>query len=238
MLHRRQLPVISPCDDFAGREATDDAPAWCTHCTKHVHDLSRLREDEVLALVTRSGGDLCVSYRTRADGSIELRPPRRPLVPAVLAIALAGCAGHLGELEPMASDCVDASGVEMPCPPWAAHGGPTIPDAFASDEVAAGAPVRPDLLAPPDDDAPVAVADVDAPIDRVAIDPVDGGPTEDSTTVAEEPAPCVVTPAMRRAAENERRFVRGKLAPLTDALICASDRAQRAEGRRQRRSAR
>lgn len=232
MLHRRQLPVISACDEFVGREATDHAPAHCTHCAKDVHDLSRLTEDEVIALIARRGGDLCVSYRVRDDGSIELRSRRPRFAPVTLALALTGCAGHLGEAAAENDERIEALGAGEGCP---------LPDAPVKDEADKYA-VDPDALAaalaagladepatPAVDPAPHA----DDPFAPHVFDPMHPG---DGTSTSDPPAPsCVVTDRMRRMAEAERRFVRGKLAPLTDARICANERIRKAEERHQRR---
>lgn len=136
-LHRRQLPIVSPCDGFEGREATDREPAFCTRCAKPVHDLSRLTEREVVGLLARhAGGELCLSYRTREDGAIVTRtPPPSRLAPVAIAASLAGCAGHLGDAEARARDCVDADGYRIDCPPNPRLDHAVIPDAIADDHV-------------------------------------------------------------------------------------------------------
>lgn len=146
-LHRRQLPIVSPCDGFEGREATDREPAFCTRCAKPVHDLSRLTEREVVGLLARHvGGELCLSYRTHEDGAIVTRaaPPSR-LAPAALAASLAGCAGHLGESDSHARDCIDDDGYRVDCPPTPRLDQPQIPDAI---EEAGFAPETIDVAVP------------------------------------------------------------------------------------------
>lgn len=241
MLHRRQLPVISPCDEFVGREATDTDDAFCTRCAKAVHDLSRLREDEVRALVARTGGDLCVSYRVRDDGTVELRPPRRPLAPVALALALAGCAGHVGDGDaPVWDDCEDAGGYRVPCPPRAADGRTGIPGGDAAapegtddDDTSAERPAD-DPASP---SAPDRIAVTESPWD--AAEPLDDAPAEIPRVYDEvEPAAsCVVTERMRQRERRRRMFVRGKLGPMTDASICEQERweRERAQERRRRR---
>ncbi|HWB80361.1 MAG TPA: hypothetical protein VG755_35595 [Nannocystaceae bacterium] len=148
-LHRRQLPIVSPCDGFEGREATDREPAFCTRCAKPVHDLSRLTEREVVTLLARHvGGGLCLSYRTRDDGAIVTRaaPPSR-LAPAVIAASLAGCAGHLGDAEARARDCLDADGYRVDCPPQPRLDQPVIPDAIADDRDDDEVPAAPTEIA-------------------------------------------------------------------------------------------
>lgn len=235
MLHRRQLPVISQCDAFVGREATDDAPGHCTHCAKDVHDLSRLTEDEVIALIARTGGDLCVSYRMRDDGTIELRQRRSRLAPVGLALALTGCAGHFGEPVGDAEDDEQIEvglydGCPMPDEPAMTPADKYAVDSTELDEaLAAGHPdesITPGIASRPIwDDPSTSGGAADRDADRTAAG-------------EEEAASCVVTDRMRRMAEAERRFARGKLGPLTDSLICANERIRDAEARRQRRDRR
>ncbi|HWB77554.1 MAG TPA: hypothetical protein VG755_21460 [Nannocystaceae bacterium] len=143
-LTRRQLPIASPCQEFVGRRATATEPAYCTRCEKNVHDLSRLTEPEVITLLARNiGKRVCVSYRTGADGSIAMRPTPSRFAPAALAVSLAGCAGHMSEVDRTASaDCVDESGYDTACPPK-----PRLADAVIPDANDANA-VEPDAIDP------------------------------------------------------------------------------------------
>lgn len=128
-LHRRQLPIASPCERFEGTEATADRAAFCTRCDKHVHDLSRLTEPQVVDLLARNvGREVCVSYRTRPDGTIALRKPVSPMAPAAIALAMTGCAGHLATPELIPDDCVDAAGYHVECPPGVRLDMAVIPD--------------------------------------------------------------------------------------------------------------
>lgn len=236
VLHRFQLPVISQCDAFVGREATDDAPGHCTHCAKDVHDLSRMTEDEVVALIARTGGDLCVSYRVREDGMIELRQRRPRLAPAVLTLALTGCAGHFGEPMDDAEDDehIVARGLYDGCPM------PDEPPMTPADKYAVDSTELDEALAAghPDESITPGIAARplwDDPSMPGRVTQSDPGAT---ATGDEETASCVVTDRMRRMAEAERRFARGKLGPLTDSLICANERIREAEARRQRRQRR
>lgn len=178
MITRRQLPILSACQQFVGRSATDDEPAYCTNCSKHVHDLSRMKEREVIGLLARHLGErVCISYRSRADGTIALRATPSRFAPVALAVALAGCAGHVSDGDDVAkTDCVDAAGYEVPCPSVARVGIVAMPDTVAPP------PVEP--VAPPSDDTnPVKgglmVPEVDAPPldgeivvdDRAQLDP-------------------------------------------------------------------
>ncbi len=128
-LHRRQLPIASPCQAFEGTPASESTPAFCTRCDKHVHDLSRLTEPQVVELLARHVDErLCVSYRTRTDGTIALRRPPPRLAPATFALSLAGCAGHLADEPADAKGCVDPAGYGIDCPPQSRLGLAVIPD--------------------------------------------------------------------------------------------------------------
>jgi hypothetical protein len=134
-LHRRQLPIASPCLGFEGHAATATAPAFCTRCDKPVHDLSRLSEPEVIGVLAQHvGRELCIAYRTRADGAVVTRATPSRLGPAALAASLSGCAGHLAEAQTQAQDCVDVDGYHVACPPRPRLDQPVIPEAEAPDE--------------------------------------------------------------------------------------------------------
>jgi hypothetical protein len=236
MLHRRQLPVVSPCDEFVGREAIGNEPAYCTRCAKTVHDLSGMREREVIALLRKTiGQDVCISYRTREDGSIQLRPERRSLAPLGLALSLAGCAGHLDESAMDTGDCRDAAGLEVPCPP-SRFGDAVVPE-LDEDTGAQTMPARGST----DASEPAHPVGVDAdPLeshdgnerDTIAAADDDADPTGSVDPVLEratEEASCVVTDRMRRREQRRRMFMRGKMLPLTDELICEIEAERRRE---------
>ena len=74
------LPVIevqSPCPvdwDAMHRDravGADDRARFCAHCQRHVHDLSTMRSDEVVDLICRSAGRLCVRFEQTADGAVK-----------------------------------------------------------------------------------------------------------------------------------------------------------------------
>jgi hypothetical protein len=236
VLHRRQLPVISHCDAFVGREASDDAPGHCTHCAKDVHDLSRMTEDEVVRLIARTGGDLCVSYRVREGGAIELRSRRSRLAPVGLALALTGCAGHFGEPMDDAEDDerIEAAGLYDGCP-MPDEPAMTPADAYAVDSTELDAARA---AGPLDESITPGIASTPITSDGSSTTRVADHDSDATATVDEATASCVVTDRMRRMAEAERRFVRGKLGPLTDSMICANERVREAEARRQRRERR
>lgn len=135
MLHSRQLQVVSPCDSFRGTPADGDRPAYCTHCSKHVHDLSRMSERELVLFIARHrDDDICISYEAREDGSIVTREQARALAPAALALSLAGCAGHMGDAAATRTECFDAQGYATDCPPTPRLDMAVIPDGAETEE--------------------------------------------------------------------------------------------------------
>jgi hypothetical protein len=77
------LPVIevqAPCPADWNVMDGDDRARFCAHCERHVHDLSAMRSDEVLDLICRNAGRLCVRFEQTADGAVktlDYAPPRR-----------------------------------------------------------------------------------------------------------------------------------------------------------------
>jgi hypothetical protein len=100
------LPVIevqTPCPaDWNAMDDGDDQARFCAHCQHHVHDLSAMRSDEVVDLICRNAGQLCVRFERTADGAVRTLDyaPRRGgwrgryrwLVVALLAALGAGSA--------------------------------------------------------------------------------------------------------------------------------------------------
>ena len=67
------LPVIEipePCTADWNTMTGDNRRRFCAHCQRHVHDLSAMRNDEVLDLICRNAGDLCVQFERAADGQV------------------------------------------------------------------------------------------------------------------------------------------------------------------------
>jgi hypothetical protein len=124
-LAARRLPIVQRCPDRNAVRRTGEARLWCEGCATAVHDLSAMRESEARRLLAQNvGRSICVAYRVRPDGTIDVRPdpPRRRLVAAAAAV-LTACAGHLEEDELSSpEDCADAIG--CPNPDMA----PAIPD--------------------------------------------------------------------------------------------------------------
>jgi hypothetical protein len=109
---RTPLPVIrvdvaTPCtmswDEMT--PADDSGRRFCEHCQRHVHDLSRLRGDEVVDLICKNAGNLCVRYEQLpgggaktleyADRSGEGLRTRRWLLAGVIVSLLGGVANAM-----------------------------------------------------------------------------------------------------------------------------------------------
>lgn len=56
------VKVTSPCNEDWNAMIGDDLMRFCSHCAKHVNDISRLRRKDALRLVKRSQGNVCVRY--------------------------------------------------------------------------------------------------------------------------------------------------------------------------------
>lgn len=89
-----QIAVASPCnaswDDMVG----DDRVRFCLQCDKNVFNLSAMsREDAEGLLEARAGGEMCVRYYQRADGTImtsDCPVGQKKKVRKRLALAVAG----------------------------------------------------------------------------------------------------------------------------------------------------
>lgn len=250
MLHSRQLQVASPCESFAGTPAQGERPAYCTNCSKHVHDLSRMSERELLSFVARHrDGDICISYEAREDGSVVTREKARALAPAALALSLAGCAGHMGGAAETNSECVDAQGYAIDCPPTSRLDLAVIPG--GTDEL----PADPEELAAlqePSDDIDHSTRSLDASdaaswrAEPVVDDTLVYDERGDATVMDPNGAPrCRVSKrAIRKILYPRRVFFMGKLARRSIAGLCEhelvrreAERLDRRDRRRQERSA-
>ena len=71
--------VPNPCPESWDSLTPEDRGHFCAACQTKVWDLSSMTEAEGSALVRERGGDLCVSYRERPDGSgLRLRKTLSP----------------------------------------------------------------------------------------------------------------------------------------------------------------
>ena len=94
---RATLPVIEvedPCPVDWDTMTGDEQARFCSHCNRHVHDLSAMRSDEVADLICRNAGELCVRFEQTADGQVrtlDYEPAsRRPRLPAWLSRGFVG----------------------------------------------------------------------------------------------------------------------------------------------------
>jgi hypothetical protein len=76
-----QIRVAGPCSQPWQEMTGDDRARFCTHCDRHVHNLSAMTQDEAQRLICESAGRLCIAYVPNADGSPQTLgyqvPPKR-----------------------------------------------------------------------------------------------------------------------------------------------------------------
>jgi hypothetical protein len=88
----RSLPIVDACPSREVLEPDASGRAWCEGCSKAVHVLGRMREDEVMALfAARRGEMLCVEYRVDDRGDVAFRRPPAPRRLATALVGLAAC---------------------------------------------------------------------------------------------------------------------------------------------------
>ncbi|BCX46436.1 hypothetical protein HAHE_03440 [Haloferula helveola] len=140
LLDRLQLSFRCPAhwEEMEG----DDRKRFCSHCRKHVHNLSEMTRDEAENLISRGGA--CIRMIRRADGTTVVKDcPRtrsaRRLASQVAgaglagsALALASCAKR-DERPPVMGEHPPLTGI-VALPP-----GPP-----AGDEVLLGEPIAPE----------------------------------------------------------------------------------------------
>jgi hypothetical protein len=163
-VHRRQLPIVGPCEEFVPAPGAVGAGGFCERCCKQVHDVSAMREPELRRfLAARVGTRVCLAYRTDAAGLLQLRPEPaavrpdlHPLAVGALAVLLAACAGHVTELEAPGAVCHDADGYEVSCPTWPEPGMHSVPEVREPEvrEPDQG-PVRPTVETGVEDELPL-----------------------------------------------------------------------------------
>jgi len=167
-VHRRSLPIASPCQVFR----PSPGHSFCGQCQTHVHDLSALTRREAEALLAANiGHKLCIAYRTATDGTLIHRAEPRPLALALAvaalgsALVLAACAGHAPEIDHPGERCRDPQGYEMDCDTPRHAGAPVIPDADARviDVAPSDSPDVPDGDEDDEGTAEIVVVDTPAP---------------------------------------------------------------------------
>ncbi|MGH9880041.1 MAG: ankyrin repeat domain-containing protein [Pyrinomonadaceae bacterium] len=65
-----QIKVENPCSVAWDSMVGNDQIRFCEHCNLSVNNLSELTQKQVLQLISKSDGRLCVSYLRRPDGSL------------------------------------------------------------------------------------------------------------------------------------------------------------------------
>jgi hypothetical protein len=128
-----QVRIGTPCPVPWEAMHGDDKARFCTHCNRHVHNLSAMREDEAQRLICESAGRLCIAYVPNEQGGVtplSYFQQHRPRYAWRLVAALAAMGG-------VASACVTA--IVRPKPPPAAAVVPML----------RGDAVVPGMMAPP-----------------------------------------------------------------------------------------
>ncbi|MBK8237384.1 MAG: hypothetical protein IPK74_17715 [Deltaproteobacteria bacterium] len=86
------LPIAAPCHEDWDAMTPVDRGRFCQSCTKKVHDLTEMTQDEAQALLdARAGERICVRYAHDDHGRIRFRPAA---LAAVAVAALAACTPH------------------------------------------------------------------------------------------------------------------------------------------------
>ena len=87
------IRVASPCSQSWDEMSGNDRVRFCSHCSKHVNDISAMGRKEAERLVRLSKGNICVRYVTDpATGGPVVMPPK----PVKIGRAPAIAAGVLG----------------------------------------------------------------------------------------------------------------------------------------------
>lgn len=103
------LPIADPCNADWEAMRSEGSRRFCAHCSRHVHDLSAMREAEARALLGASS-KLCVRYTVGGDGRIRFQPePAPPLVTLrrgrPTEVAGAGALGRAGVAAALLAAC-------------------------------------------------------------------------------------------------------------------------------------
>jgi hypothetical protein len=101
----RSLPIVDACPSREIMEPDAKGRAWCEGCSKAVHVLGRMHEDDVKGLfAARRGEMICIEYRVDDRGMVVFRrpPAARHLAPAL--VGLAACASAPASEESVSPD--------------------------------------------------------------------------------------------------------------------------------------
>ena len=75
------LPIADPCHEDWDAMDPRERGKFCQRCSKDVHDISSMTEDEAHAFLReRAGTRVCVNYRHDDDGRIHFRAPGRAVL--------------------------------------------------------------------------------------------------------------------------------------------------------------
>lgn len=157
-MHRRDVPIITPCGaDWSAMSPVEARKRLCADCNKHVHDISKMSEGEVRALV--AGGPACVRYLYDVHGNVIFgdAPANARVVPAsslvskvarskwLAAAAIAAtpllfeaCGGGPGGFGGPDTNEPDARAPEPPPPPASTEHTPANPHVDAGEDADAG----------------------------------------------------------------------------------------------------
>jgi hypothetical protein len=89
-----RISIKQPCDESWEEMTGNSEVRFCSHCSKHVHNLSSMTREQAVDLVRRANGQLCVRY-IRSSAAVDVLPPVTQIsrsltrVAAVLAGTLA-----------------------------------------------------------------------------------------------------------------------------------------------------
>ena len=106
------IRIASPCTVTWDSMTGDDRVRFCGQCNLHVYNLSEMRREEAVALVTRAAGTPCLRLYRRRDGTVltddcpvGLRWIRKRARRVAAAVA-----GFLGVAIGTGSGCIIAAG--------------------------------------------------------------------------------------------------------------------------------
>jgi hypothetical protein len=96
-----RLSIASPCSADWNQMQGDERRRFCSSCSLHVHDLSRMTTDEAMSLLQQAGqGRVCVRFFRRSDGKVltrdcpvGLRQKLRRMAARAAALWLLLCSG-------------------------------------------------------------------------------------------------------------------------------------------------
>ena len=111
-----QIRVATPCAQSWQEMDGDDRARFCTHCDRHVHNLSGMARDQAERLICESAGRLCIAYFPKADGSpqtLEYRPRSRQRRFGWIFATV------LGSLGALAAAVLQHASADQPAPPIA-----------------------------------------------------------------------------------------------------------------------